>query len=154
MFYDSKATDQTLSLRGGCTGTCESTLAKIPCWKSCVMAHLSFLNSFYLAIGGEMHFEVSLSSLVTISHIILSGNNFHYQLKYCRINKKSEKSTLSASFTLFSLELFDMRVEKAAVFFDKIFNLVFLLCFSVIRWNFGIFLVLFDGGVLLLVEWT
>ena len=101
-----------------------------------------------------MHFEVSLSSLVTISHIILSGNNFHYQLKYCRINKKSEKSTLSASFTLFSLELFDMRVEKAAVFFDKIFNLVFLLCFSVIRWNFGIFLVLFDGGVLLLVEWT
>ena len=40
---------------------------------------------------------------------------------------------------LFSLELFDMQVEKAAVFFDKIFNLMFLLCFSVIRWNFGIF---------------
>ena len=40
---------------------------------------------------------------------------------------------------VFSLELFDMRVEKAAVFFDKIFNLVFLLCFSVIRWIFGIF---------------
>ena len=57
-------------------------------------------------------------------------------------------------FTLFSLEFFDMRVEKAAVFFDKIFNLIFLLCFSVIRWNFGIFLVLFNGGVLLLVEWT
>ena len=57
-------------------------------------------------------------------------------------------------FTLFSLELFDRRVEKAAVFFDKIFNLMFLLGFSVIRWNFGIFLVLFNGGVLLLVEWT
>ena len=42
-------------------------------------------------------------------------------------------------FTLFSLEIFDMRIEKAAVFFDKIFNLVFLQCFSVIRWNFGIF---------------
>ena len=40
-----------------------------------------------------------------------------------------------------------MREEKAAVFFDKIFNLMFLLCFSVIRWNFGIFLVLFNGGV-------
>ena len=40
-----------------------------------------------------------------------------------------------------------MRVEKAAVFFDKIFNLVFLLCFSVIRWNFGISLVLFKEGV-------
>ena len=39
-----------------------------------------------------------------------------------------------------------MRVEKAAVFFDKIFNLLFLLCFYVIRWNFGIFLVLFNGG--------
>ena len=49
---------------------------------------------------------------------------------------------------LFSLELFDMRVEKAAVFFEKNFDLMFLLCFSVIRWNFGIFLVLFNGGVL------
>ena len=47
-----------------------------------------------------------------------------------------------------------MRIEKAAVFFDKIFSLIFLLSFSVIRWNFGIFLVLFNGGVLLLVEWT
>ena len=53
---------------------------------------------------------------------------------------------------LFSLDIFDMRVEKAAVFFDKIFNLMFMLSFSVIRWNFGIFLVLFCGGVLLLVE--
>ena len=40
-----------------------------------------------------------------------------------------------------------MRVEKAAVFFDKIINLMFLLCFSVIRWNFGILSVLFNGGV-------
>ena len=47
-----------------------------------------------------------------------------------------------------------MRVEKAAVFFEKFFKLMFLLCFSVIRWNFGIFLALFNGGVLLLVEWT
>ena len=47
-----------------------------------------------------------------------------------------------------------MRVEKAAVFFNKIFNLTFLLCFSVIRWNFGKILALFNGGVLLLVEWT
>ena len=39
-----------------------------------------------------------------------------------------------------------MQVEKAAVFFDKSFNLMFLLIFSVIRWNFGIFLVLFNGG--------
>ena len=39
-------------------------------------------------------------------------------------------------------------------FCDKIFHLVFLLYFSVIRWNFGIVLVLFNGGVLLLVEWT
>ena len=55
-------------------------------------------------------------------------------------------------FTLFSLELFDMRIEKAAVFFHKIFNLVFLLCFSVIRWNFRLVLVLFNGGVLLSIE--
>ena len=42
-------------------------------------------------------------------------------------------------FMLFSLDIFDMRVEKAAVFFNKIFNLMFLLSFSVIRWNFGLF---------------
>ena len=36
-----------------------------------------------------------------------------------------------------------MREEKAAVYFDKIFNLMFLLCYSVIRRIFGIFLVLF-----------
>ena len=53
---------------------------------------------------------------------------------------------------LFSLELFDMQKEKAEAFFDKILNQVFLLYFSVIRWNFGIVLVLFNGGVLLLVE--
>ena len=47
-----------------------------------------------------------------------------------------------------------MRKEKAEAFFDKIFNQMFLLYFSVIRWNFGIVLVLFNGGVLLLVEWT
>ena len=47
---------------------------------------------------------------------------------------------------LFSLELFDMRIEKAAVFFDKIFNLVFLLCFAVIRRNFGIFFGSFQRG--------
>ena len=83
-------------------------------------------------------------------------NDSHLSLKvqYCHINKKREKSTLSASFHFFSLDLFDMRVEKAAVFFDKIFNLMFLLCFSVIRWNFGKFWGLFNGGVLLLVEWT
>ena len=39
-----------------------------------------------------------------------------------------------------------MQIEKAAVFFDKIFNLVFLLCFSVIRWNFGIFFGSFQRG--------
>ena len=47
-------------------------------------------------------------------------------------------------------QLFVMRTA----FFDKIFHLMFLLYFSVIRWNFGIVLVLFNGGVLLLVEWT
>ena len=75
-------------------------------------------------------------------------------IKYCRINKNWENRLYVHIFTLFSLELFDMRIEKAAVFFDKVFNLMFLLCFSVIRWNFGIFSVLYNGAVYLLVEWT
>ena len=40
-----------------------------------------------------------------------------------------------------------MRVEKAAVFFDKIINLMFMRCFPVIRWKFGIVSVLFNGDV-------
>ena len=76
------------------------------------------------------------------------------QVKYCRINKKRKNRLKVHLSTLFSLDIFDMRVEKAAVFFDKIFNLMILLSFSIIRLNFGIFLVLFNGGVVLLVEWT
>ena len=38
-----------------------------------------------------------------------------------------------------------MREEKGAVFFDKIINLMFLSCFSVFIWNFGIFSVLLTG---------
>ena len=42
-----------LSLKGGCTGSSESTLVKIPhCWKSHVMAHMSLcyvqLKDFFL----------------------------------------------------------------------------------------------------------
>ena len=39
-----------------------------------------------------------------------------------------------------------MRVGKTAAFFDKIFNLVFLLSFSVSRWNFGILWFFSTGG--------
>ena len=39
-----------------------------------------------------------------------------------------------------------MRKEKAAAIFDKIFDLVFLLYFSVIRWNFGIVFGSFQRG--------
>ena len=61
---------------------------------------------------------------------------------------KKRENRLHVHFcTLFSFELFDVRVEKAAVFFDKIINLLFLLYFAVIRWNFGIFSVLFNRGV-------
>ena len=42
---------ELLWLKGGCTGSSESTLVKVPhCWKSHVMAHLTItyiLNSFY-----------------------------------------------------------------------------------------------------------
>ena len=75
-------------------------------------------------------------------------------LKYCRINKKREKSTLSASFHVIFSRTFRYVGRKSCSIFDKIFNLMFLLCFSVIRWDFGINLALFNGGVLLLLEWT
>ena len=34
-----------LSLKGGCTGSSESTLVKMPhCWKSCVAAQIQIVN--------------------------------------------------------------------------------------------------------------
>ena len=36
---------KSLSLKGGCTGSSESTLVKMPhCWKSHVVAHMSFMS--------------------------------------------------------------------------------------------------------------
>ena len=68
--------------------------------------------------------------------------------------KKREKSTLSASFYVIFSWPFWYADRKSCSIFGQNFQPDFLLCFSVIRWNFGIFLVLFNGGVLLLVEWT
>ena len=40
-----------LSLKGGCRGSSESTLVKMPhCWKSHVAAHMSFLSQLQLAM--------------------------------------------------------------------------------------------------------
>ena len=45
-----------LSLKGGCRGSSESTLVKIPnCWKSHVMAHLSFLSD-------KIRFDISCAN--------------------------------------------------------------------------------------------
>ena len=60
-------------------------------------------------------------------------------LKYCHINKKREKSNLSASIHVIFSWTFRYAGRKSCSIFVKFFNLVFLLCFSVIRWNFGIF---------------
>ena len=38
-----------LSLKGGCTGSSESTLVKMPhCWKSHVAAHILYIKNFSL----------------------------------------------------------------------------------------------------------
>ena len=43
-----------LSLKGGCTGSSESTLVKMPhCWKSHVKAHLSLRSLFCLFLSGR-----------------------------------------------------------------------------------------------------
>ena len=45
-----------LSLKGGFTGSSESTLVKMPhCWKSCVAAHLSLM---LVNICSSQHFQV------------------------------------------------------------------------------------------------
>ena len=67
----------------------------------------------------------------------------YYNLKYCRINKKREKSTLNAPFHVSFSRTFRYADRKSCSIFDKSFNLMFLLFFSVVKWNFGIFLFCF-----------
>ena len=44
-----------LSLKGGCTGSSESTFVKIPhCWKSHVAAHIVFLKEFFEKVNFEI----------------------------------------------------------------------------------------------------
>ena len=55
-------------LKGGCTGSSESTLVKMPrCWKSHVGAHL-----FHIAAGGAgvIHFSSSLKREFDIAKIV------------------------------------------------------------------------------------
>ena len=45
-----------LSLKGGCAGSSESTLVKMPkCWKSCVTAQMQLLT-FYLLVSSADKF--------------------------------------------------------------------------------------------------
>ena len=52
-----------LSLKGGCTGSSESTLVKMPhCWKSHVTAQLcTVFRSFVLYVKKESTYELSFS---------------------------------------------------------------------------------------------
>ena len=48
---------ESLSLKGGCTGSSESTLVKMPhCWKSHVVAHIYFthVNSYFFIDCGNL----------------------------------------------------------------------------------------------------
>ena len=61
-----------LSLKGGCTGSCESTLVKMPhCWKSHVAAHLllcslKHLNDTLPMSTHNMGFHVETRNLASI----------------------------------------------------------------------------------------
>ena len=44
-----------LSLKGGCTGSSESTLVKMPhCWKSHIAAHIHVCNSVFFCTFSEV----------------------------------------------------------------------------------------------------
>ena len=67
-----------LSLKGGCTGSSESTLVKMPhCWKSCVTAHIR-VNSFFAPFSGN-----SYCDQIAIVYLLHQWQNCRtsYQLK-------------------------------------------------------------------------
>ena len=69
-----------LSLTGGCTGSPESTLVKMPhCWKSHVAAHLYVLNS---CIGNQtvkaQVFTKTVSAHLHLSKTFPENNNKNY----------------------------------------------------------------------------
>ena len=68
---------EIISLKGGCTGSSESTLVKIPhCWKSHVAAHLS------MAIN---HYQQRTQFLWSL-HIV----NYHYVTTVLQTNKNNQ----------------------------------------------------------------
>ena len=65
-----------LSLKGGCTGSSESTLVKIThCWKSHVAAHL-YRNSYFILVI----WPVMCSLHLVVLEITLMGTNDHYDV--------------------------------------------------------------------------
>ena len=80
-----------LSLKGGCTGSSESTHVKIPhCWKSHVLVHFIFTNSSDVDEQEMPHFGAFDVVLVfTICH---NTQGSHRLEKYLNIQDCLEKS--------------------------------------------------------------
>ena len=95
-----------LSLKGGCTGSSESTLVKMPhCWKSHVAAHLCSRSKPYIrAING--------SAVINVASLYNIGNKTS---GYCSCN--------------YSLLCLVDRVAPSLLIFDKLC----LLCFHLFQ---------------------
>ena len=65
-----------LSLKGGCIGSCESTLVKIThCWKSHVTAHLRFRLPSIGCVTSANTYQVQTVFLLFLAHPRLSSVN-------------------------------------------------------------------------------
>ena len=72
-----------LSLKGGCTGSSESTLVKMPRWKSHVTAHMTiFLYDFRLPLfqGAAVEYLAPLLALGTVDTTFCVATDSEYQL--------------------------------------------------------------------------
>ena len=61
-----------LSLKGGCTGSSDSSLVKMPhCWKSHVVAQLSTIRAIYVELKAGYFIQISISPATTLPRLNL-----------------------------------------------------------------------------------
>ena len=79
-----------LSLKGGCIGSCEPTLVKMPhCWKSHVTAHLCN-NIYFKCTADIIYYKSKQFGSSDLVHIINNACNLHVRYQNTLTDKRAD----------------------------------------------------------------
>ena len=95
-----------MSLKGGCTGSSESTLVKMPhCWQSCVAAHMLLYGHGYNGVVINENFATTLPQKHAndLSISILTSLCFNYLFGYLMTSILIKLPIRSSSHLIFNM---------------------------------------------------